>query len=519
MNQIEKKISLIIFFIVLVFLILICRIFYLTIIKYNKNLNTSTFYDPIYRRVDIVDKNNTIIASNIKVKTLYLNKVLIENEKFIADKLSKILKLDYNFVYNKITTPTKTKYILIKNNIFPEEEFKIRQLPIASLVFEEDLLRFYPHNNLFSHILGYVDADKNGVTGIEEYYDDYLKKTENKPLKLTLDLRIQEVVREELSNAITQYNANFAVGIITEVKTGNVLAIVSLPDYNPNKIDNLENTFNHATYGNYELGSVFKIFTFANGIETNVINKDTMFDVSKKLKHGNFIIKDIDSIMRKKTINTKQGFTNSSNLVAVQIAKKIGIDRQVDFFDKLGLLDKLNIDINQKTLPLQPRIWKEINLLTIAYGYGIAVSPLHVISATNGILNNGILVTPRFSYYFNGQTTKNVVSKNTSIVIRNLFRNVVLDGTGKLAYIDDINIGGKTGTARKNSTSGGYNEGEHIASFVSAFPIDNPKYSTIIVIDKPKINGQGGTGGTVATEITKQIILKILPFLDNLYDE
>ena len=177
-------------------------------------------------------------------------------------------------------------------------------------------------------------------------------------------------------------------------------------------------------------------------------------------------------------------------------------------------MDKLNIGINLVVLPLQPRRWRDINLITISYGYGIAVSPIHVISATNGILNNGKLITPRFTYNFNDQVVKNVVSENTSKIVRDLFKETIIKGTGRLAYLDGFNIGGKTGTARKNSKTG-YQEGEHIASFVGAFPIENPEYSIFIVADRPKINGDfDGTGGTVATTIAKNVILKILPFLN-----
>ncbi|MBR2141244.1 MAG: penicillin-binding protein 2 [Rickettsiales bacterium] len=514
MKQLCSKVTIIISCVAIIFSVIVARIFYLTIIRYDKSFDKKIFYDPVYKRVDVVDRNNVVVASNIKVKTLYLNKDLIDNEKFIAKELSRTLDLDYDFIYKKITNKTKSKYILIKKNIFPAEENILRQLPIASLIFEDDLLRFYPHNNLFSHVLGYVDADKEGVIGIEEYYNDYLKNIDNKPIKLTMDLRIQEALRDELLKAQEKYKANFVVGILMEIKTGNVLGMVSLPDFNPNKIKDGDNTFNFATYGNYELGSVFKMFTFANAVENNLINENTKFDVSKELNFGNYVVKDIRSIMSKKEITAKEGFSTSSNLVASQIAKRIGVDKQLKFFEELGLLEKLNININQRVLPLQPRKWRDINLITISYGYGIAVSPLHVISATNGILNDGKLITPRFTYDFDKQIAKQVVSHKTSVVMRQLFKNAVINGTGKLVYIDGLNIGGKTGTARKNSKSG-YQEGEHIASFVGAFPIDNPQYSIFVVADRPKVNSeQDGTGGGVATVIAREIILKALPFLD-----
>ena len=505
------KIFLVILCICVLYVIIVSRLFYFSVIKYEDKFDRISLKEN--NRKNIVDKNGVVIASNIKVKNLYLNSDLIEDKDFIAKELSKILKLDYDFIYEKIDRP-KNKFVLIKKNIFPQDEYKIRHLPIASIVFEEDYLRFYPHSNLFSHVVGYVNGDKDGALGIEEYYDSYLKYYASDNLKLTLDVRIQEAMRDELLKAKEQYKANFMVGIIMETETGNILGMVSLPDFDPNDVKKDSNTFNFATYGNYELGSVFKVFTFANGIENAGLKKDTMFDVSNKIKYGNFVINDTRNITKKKKINLSEAFALSSNLVAVQIAEELGIKKQVKFFESIGLLEKLNLDIKQTVLPLQPRRWSEINLMTIAYGYGIAVSPLHVLSATNAILNNGFLVTPRFSYNFDKQIKKKIASDETSNIMRDLFYNTVEKGTAKLVKIDGLRIGGKTGTARKN-TKNGYKEGEHIVSFVGGFPIDKPKYSIIVIADRPKIDEDyDGTGGTVAASVAKEIILNALPFFD-----
>ena len=505
------KIFLLFLCICVAYIVIISRIFYLSVINYEDKIDNIKINE--HKRVNIVDRNGIVVASNIKVKNLYLNRDLIENKEFIAEKLSKILNLDYDFIYKKIIE-SKSRLILIKKNIFPQDEYKIRQLPIASIVFEDDYLRFYPHNNLFSHVVGYVDVDKNGVMGVEEYYDNYLKYYNSDDLQLTLDVKLQEAMRDELFKAYEKYKTNFVTGILMESKTGNILAMVSIPDFNPNDVTVNSNTFNFNTYGNYELGSVFKIFTFANGAENNIIDKNTVFNVTDKVEYGNFIINDIENITKRKKINAVEAFSLSSNLVAVQIAEKLGIKKQIKFFENLGLLEKLNIDINQTVLPLQPRRWSHINLMTIAYGYGIAVSPLHVLTATNGILNNGFLITPRFTYNFNKQISKNVVSSDTSKFMKDLFLSTVKNGTAKLVNIDGLKIGGKTGTARKNSKEG-YQEGEHIASFVGVFPIDDPLYSIIVIADRPKISdGYEGTGGTVASVIAKNIIMKSLPFLD-----
>ncbi len=509
-----KKIIFIFFIIALVFLIIVTRLFYLTVNNY-KNFSKQDIFslNESKKRVNIVDRNNIIIATDIKTKTLYLNKKLLDNEKFVAKNLAEILKLDYKSLYYKITnTNIKSNYILVKKHIMPDEENKIKKLPIASIVFEDDLLRFYPHNNLFSHVVGYTNVDENGVMGIEEYYDNYLKDINNKPLKLTLDAKIQEAVRDTLLSAYEKYKVNFIVGIVMEIKTGNVLAMVTLPDFNPNNLNSIKNTFNHATYGNYELGSVFKIFTFANALEEKLINLNSTFNINKDFVYKDFIIKDSTGLKNRRKVTTKEAFAYSSNVATIQIAQRIGIDRQLKFFENLGLLEKINTDIKQTVLPLQPRRWKEINLMTISYGYGLAVSPLHVISAANAIVNNGELITPRFSYNFEFQKKSQIISKETSDLMKKLFKITVEKGTAKLANINGFNIGGKTGTARKISKNE-YKQGEYVSSFLGVFPIENPEYSVFVVADKPQSENKNlyVTGANIA-EIVKDIILKTILF-------
>ncbi|MDR2778094.1 MAG: penicillin-binding protein 2 [Rickettsiales bacterium] len=517
MNLDRSKFALVLSAVVLVFIVLMARMFVLAVLNYgnanNKNVFTS---DVAKKRTAIVDRNGVLIAGDLNTKTLYINSHLLENEDFVAKKLSEILDIDYDCLYRKLTTRNqKTRYILVKKHVLSSEEHIIRELPIASIVFEDNFLRYYPYDNLFSHVVGYVDLDGRGMLGLEEYYDGYLRNTENSPLKSTLDMRIQSVLREELQKASELYSPNFIVGIVEEIKTGNIVAMVSLPDFNPNIANDRANTFNHATYGGYELGSLLKVFTVANGIELNVIDANSEFDVTRDINYGKFVIKDVDSLRHRGRLNTGEVLALSSNIGIVTIARKIGVNRQLKFFEKIGILEKLDIDLNQVSLPMQPRKWKDINLVTIAYGYGIAASPLHIANAMAGIINGGSMITPRFSYNFGVQKKLKVVSPETSRIIRNFMRLTVSRGTGKLADIVGYDIGGKTGTARK-ITADGYQKGAHIASFFGAFPMDNPQYGLVIVMDRPKgtnDNNMDATGGSTATVITKNIVLKIMPLL------
>ncbi|MDR3078674.1 MAG: penicillin-binding protein 2 [Rickettsiales bacterium] len=517
MNSRDIKVSLLATALALLFSTITARMFILTVLRYNlQSDERNPFYLDRARRLSIVDRNYNLIASDIDTKTLYINGNLLEDEAAVARKLSEVIGMPYEQIYSRLTSRNaRNRYILIKRHLFPGEESRVRQLPIASLVFEDSLLRYYPQDNLFSHVVGYVNADGRGMLGLEEYYDVYLRSRKSGQLRSTLDVRVQSVLREELLRAREFYRSGFAVAIVAEIATGNVVAMVSLPDFNPNDPSDRLDTFNHATYGNYELGSVLKVLTLANGLELGLIDENSSFDVSRSIGHGKFLIGDIDSLRRRGTLTSGEVLALSSNVGIALIAKKIGIARQLEFFESVGLLEKLDTDIGQLSLPLQPRKWKDMNLITIAYGYGLAVSPLHVLSALGGLVG-GTIVPPRFTYEFKSQRKARKMSRKTTELIRKFLRLAVTEGTGKLANVSGYNIGGKTGTARK-MMAGAYRKGAHLASFFGALPMDNPRYSIIVVIDRPRETpdrGMDGTGGTVATVIARNIIVGITPFLE-----
>lgn len=516
-NILLKKEITLICIVLLFFLLIVSKLFYYCIIKYSRITNIygdANYENFLKKRGDIVDKNGVLIATDVKVKDLFINKALIDDEKYTAKILSKVLNVKYLAILNKINSnKNKANLILIKKHILPKEEYNLWKSGLPCIVYEDELKRFYPHSNLFSHIIGYTDIDRNGISGLERYYDKLLKG--NKQLKLTLDIRIQSILHDILKEAKNEYNANFAVGIISEVKTGNIISAVSIPDFNPNSNNKTDGNsmFNRITYGLYEMGSVFKTFSIANAIDNNIVTKNTIFDVSNPIKYNNFLIRDENHI-KKAILTVKEIFAQSSNIGTVQIAKKVGINKELQFFENLGLLEKVNTDILEISLPIQPRIWKEINLYTISYGYGLAITPLHLIMATNAILNDGVYVSPRFSYE-KKQVIKQVVSKKTSDVMKELFSETIKSGTGKnLLSINDYKIGGKSGTAIKMQKDGKYVRGiNNKASFIAAFPINNPKYSVFVLIDSPTIDGKTGTGSSVGVPVIKKIIEKIIPVL------
>lgn len=512
-NLREIKLGFLIGGIVTVFFIIIIRIFFLSVIRQldltekDKRQFLGSYLD---KRANIVDKNGELLATDIDIKDLYINKKLIDDLNDDVNKISKALNIDRKSLYNKIKN-SRANNVFIKQ-LTPQEELIAKNIPVASINFMDNVRRYYLHNNLFSNIIGFVDSERDGIIGMEEYYDKYLKEN-SKPLQLTLDLKIQNVIYTALQQAQEKYNSNFIIGIMTEIKTGNILGAVSLPDYNPNISEQRGASFNRITQGLYELGSVLKIFSVANGLEEKVITKDTVFDISKPIVYDKFKIKD-GSHIKEKSMNTGEVFAHSSNLGVAQIAQKLGAEKQMNFLEKVGLLEKMDLDINQVSLPMQIRKWSFIDSIAISYGYGIAITPLHIIQAANAIINNGQFVGLRFSYEKQDQIKKQVISKQTSDIMKNFFELTTRIGTGKQAYIEGYNVGGKTGTAEKRTKgTSGYTRGEYLVSFIGAFPMNDPQYSILVVVDRPKGETKDA-GSYVAASVAKQIILNSLMFLD-----
>ena len=502
----------IIVFLSIIFFIITEKIFYLSIIKYKplNNKANDDFLDlKLNDRSNIIDRNGKIIATNLKVADLYVIKKLIFDTEDVAKKLAMVLDLDETALYNKITQ-SKLKRILIKKDLFLKEEEFVKKLPLDCLYFEKHNKRYYLYDNLFSSAVGFINEDTGDKLGLEKYYDDYLSMGIN-PLKLTLDVNIQSILRDELLKAQEKYKSNFVFGVITEVKTGNILAVVDIPDYNPNVYAERMNGFSNAIQGLFEFGSVLKIFTIASGLENKVVGVDTVFDVDKTIQNDIYTIKEGEQIKKKK-ITLAEAFALSSNIAAMEIAEKVGIKKYIDFLDSVGLMEKLNIDIGYIQIPKQQRIWNKATLKSVSYGYGLSLSALHLIQGANAILNNGEFVSLRFAYLNDNQVKRTVISQETSKTMRDFFRLNTTTGTGRQAYIENYDIGGKTGTANKAENKK-YSK-RHLATFVSAFPMENPQYSILISIDNPKSSSGEDLGSSVPASITKNVILKLISVLD-----
>lgn len=490
----------------------------------SANVNTSL----LMARSDIVDRNGVILATNLKSPSLaVVRKNLKTAPEELAVELSSILpELSYENALKILKTERNHHWI--KRNLTPRQLFEIRKIGDPGLVTSDAEKRIYPHGRLAAHILGSVDIDNKPSSGIELYFNERLSNPEysEQPLELSLDLRLQHILNQELSSNMEKFSAIGAAGIIMDVTTGEVLALTSLPDFDPNDTNGPQTVsqMNKILQGVYELGSGFKTFTIAAGIDYDVVGLSDGYDATKPVRIGRFTIRDDHP--KERWLNIPEIFAYSSNIGTLKLAQDIGVERQQDFFDKLGLFRKVDIEINEKSAPLLPAQWGPTELATTSYGHGIAVTPLHMASGISAIVNGGRLnpatllrknvqsangVTSISSVESPDPRSTQIISPKTSEIMRNMLHLVVEHGTGKNAKVDGYLIGGKTGTSEK-VVNGIYSRKDVISSFVSVFPIDNPKYLVFAMLDEPqgiKETFNLRTAGMTAAPMVGNIIRRV----------
>ena len=446
----------------------------------------STLESPI-ARADILDRNGEMIATTLPTVNLYANPKKIQNADDVAEKLSFIFpELGFAELYAKLTKPN-CSFSMIKHDLSPTQQAAVNERGFPGIEFQTSEKRVYLHNNLFAHVVGYTNIDNIGQAGIEKFMHKRLTES-SKPLQLTLDIGIQDTIREELSAALEKYQAIGASAILMDVNTGEVISLVSLPDYNPNiKIPIGENSlFNFITQATYEPGSVFKTFNTALALESGKIKITDKFDATHPVviqKH-----KISDDHAKNRWLTVDEILTYSSNIGSLKMAEKVGKDGQRAFLKNLGFFEKVDdFEIAEKGRPLfqSEKNWAPITVATVSYGHGISVTPLHIITAFSAMVNGGIYHTPTLIKSDAQKISKRVISEYTSEQMRQMLRNVVLYGTASRADVAGYEVGGKTGTANKN-TNGKYAEKRVTNSFLSTFPTSDPKYALLVVIDEPK---------------------------------
>ncbi len=459
------------------------------------------------RRGDIYDRHGFLLATTLKTPSLFVDPSLVYDGRDLTAKLMAIIP-DLDRAKIEKVIQGENRFGWIAHNITPAQQQDILDVGDPSLGFKYEYKRVYPQGSLFAHLVGYTDRDGLGLSGIERGYDDILSA--GKDVHLSADLRLQHVVRREVSAAMSDFTAKAGSGIILDVQTGEVLAGVSLPDFDLNAAGEAKDNeiFNRLTLGVYELGSMFKIFSTAALLELHDAPMGKTFDARKPLKIGRFTINDYHA--KKRVMTIPEVFMYSSNIGSALMGKIIGGKALKAFYADLGLLDSMRFDIREIGRPIVPNPWRKSTTLTASYGHGLATTPLQMSAAVASIVNGGMAVHPVLVKSDDAplKSDVRVISEETSEKMRKLLRLVVTKGTGKNADVEGYSLGGKTGTAEK-SVNGRYDRKKLISSFVGAFPMDDPKYVLMVMVDEPKGNKKSygyATAGWVAAPAVKRII-------------
>jgi cell division protein FtsI (penicillin-binding protein 3) len=471
-------------------------------------------------RAAITDRNGEMLAMSLPITALTANPRALHNPVEVADKLRTVLpQLERTKLIERLSGDKG--FVYITRSLTPREQQGIINLGIAGVDFEHAERRYYPQGRAGVHVLGNVDVDGKGLSGVERSFDERLRTQLDQPLKLSLDIRVQLALRDAVFDAIKDFNGIGGAGVVMDINTAEVLGMVSLPDYDANDISDAsaDQRFNRATVGVYEPGSTFKLLTAAAALEYGTANVYTSsFDASKPVRYGRFTITDFEG--KNRWLTFPEVIAYSSNLGAAHIAMTFGPERQREFLKSIGMLSRINLEVPEKALPLVPpnRSWKEINMVTISYGHGISVTPMHVINGISSIANGGVLHEPTLLAQPPGteRPGRRVVSERTSSIMRRLMRLVVSDGFGKKAEVPGYFLGGKTGTAQKTGPRGGYLMNQRIAAFVGAFPMHAPRYALYVMVDNPqgtRASHGYATAGWVAAPAAKTVLSQIAPVL------
>ncbi len=490
---------------------------------------TSTLRPPIdvASRPDILDRNGALLATDLNIVSLYAEpRRIIDVDEAIEQLTTVLPKLDWNDTNKKMRSGSAFQWI--KRQVTPKQQAEILSLGIPGIGFRKEKRRFYPGGNTASHVLGHVNVDNQGLAGMELFLDQQglsdlrstglARDSQLEPVKLSIDLRVQNVVRDVVASAMIDYKAQAAGAVILDVDTGEVLAMASVPDYDPNQpsrtlpdgsVDKeYENGwFNRISNATFEMGSTFKSFTLAMGLDEGKINLNTVVDASQPIRMGGFTIKDFKG--KNRPLSIIEVFQYSSNIGTAAVAERVGIEGHQRFLTKLGLLSKMQTEMPGVATPSQPRQWKTINSVTISFGHGVATTPLQTAVAAAALMNGGNLISPTFLPRSDKEAksiARRVIKEQTSADMRYLYNWNGTKGSGRNAQVDGFRVGGKTGTADK-VINGRYAKEVNFNAFVAAFPMDKPKYIVLTIIDSPVTGEHGGrTAASTAAPMAQRII-------------
>ncbi len=468
---------------------------------------------PVHTRADIVDRNGIVVATSLPSVSLYADPKQVMGVDETADKILRVLpELDRAGLIRRLSS--RGRFVYLKRNLTPEQHYAVHRLGLPGIRFERGERRVYPQGHLLSHVLGVTDIDGRGTAGVERRFDGRLTGAVA-PLKLSLDVRVQGVVHEELTKAVARFKGIGGTAVVMDANTSELLSLVSLPDFDPNRPVELlgDAGFNRAAKGVYEMGSTFKLLTAAMALDAGVVAISGGYDASKPFKVARFTISDFKP--KNRWLSLPEILIHSSNIGAAKMALDLGTKAQQTYLGRLGLLRPSPVELPEVGHPLVPAPWREINTVTISYGHGISVTPLQLTNAIATLVNGGLYrpATLIKQDAPEGVPGSRVFSGDTSAKMRGLMRLVVSRGTGRNAekQAGGYLIGGKTGTAEKIK-AGGYDDNANIASFIGAFPIHAPRYVVALMVDEPKGNEDTfgyATGGWVAAPAVGRIVQRV----------
>ena len=495
-----------------IFIIISARLMAVATSDYVNNIRLNN--NKAINRFDITDRNYNLLAVNLPGASLYANPRKVIEPDLAVEKLRNIIPgLDVKKTRAQLSSDKS--FAWIKRDVTPQEHEKIYNLGLPGFSFEREQKRIYTYGKLLSHVIGYVDRDLQGLAGIEKYFENHLtlpqEKTDKdsfgKSLNLSIDVRVQNILSEEIDKIIKKFSAKGAAGVIVDPNNGEILALVSKPDFDPHHPGKASENqlFNMATQGVYEMGSGMKSLTMAVGLDTKATSMHDAYDLSY-MKVSGFQVKDYHQM--KGWHSVPEIFLKSSNIGVSQIMLEIGNNNLANYLRDLGLLDKVKVELPESSRPLFPPVsrWNDLSLTTMSYGYGISVSPLHFVQSMIPVVNGGTLYPltllkrdPKMPLM-----GKKVFEKETSASMKQLMRLVVTEGTGRKAEVKGYYVGGKTGTANIAS-AGKYDKNRRISSFFGIMPASNPRYIMYIVYMEPQgiseSFGFAGGGWTAAPTV------------------
>ncbi|MEI4480295.1 penicillin-binding protein 2 [Phyllobacterium sp. CCNWLW183] len=480
-------------------------------------------------RPDILDRNGEVLATDIKTNSLYAEPKKIIDPDEAIELLSTVLP-DLNFEQTYSRLKSKAGFAWLKRGLTPQQKSQIMALGIPGIGFRTEKARFYPGGPTASHILGLVNIDNQGIAGMEKYIDEHglsdlrdaglADSRSLEPVRLSIDLRVQHVVRDVVVQAMQKYSAIAAGAVVLNVKTGEVLAMASAPDFDPNNPYNAleKDRLNRMSAGAFEMGSTIKSFTTAMALDSGKVNLQSTFDARRPITIGRQTIRDFHG--KGRVLTLPEVFIYSSNIGSAKEADVVGIDGHREFLHRMGLLDRMVTELPEVARPMEPKVWKKVHSITIAFGHGMATTPLQTAVGAAALMNGGRLMPPTFlprTMEEADKVAKQVVSEKTSEDMRYLYRlnaEKGSGGSGNRATVPGYRVGGKTGTAEK-VVNGRYSKDVRFNAFVAAFPIDKPEYVVLTIVDEPKAEAGkiGATAGFNAAPMVQEIIRRSASFL------